>query len=201
MPRVLSLAEDGTVRVEPAEELQALRGAHREEGPVEVAADAEVALENIGGGCAEMAFEIDPGGAAGAGVKVFCAPDGTEETGIWYDAAAKLLKIDMAKSTLRKDVRYGNGPLDGYGKNEENLRTTVDAPFELRPGEALNLRVFIDGPMLEVFANGRQCVTQLIYPASKESVGVKAAAKGGKVVVKRAKMWEMKAASFSDKRL
>ncbi|HUW59899.1 MAG TPA: glycoside hydrolase family 32 protein [Candidatus Bathyarchaeia archaeon] len=200
MPRVLSLAEAGTVRIDPADELRTLRRAHREEGVVEVGADAEVALKNIRGSCAEMAFEIDPGGAAEAGVKVYCAPDGTEETGIWYDAKAKLLKIDMGKSTLRKDVRYGNGPLDGYGNNEKNLRTTVDAPFELRPGETLNLRVFVDGPMLEVFANGRQCVTQLIYPASRESVGVKVAAKGGKVVVKRAEMWEMAPATFEDKR-
>ena len=133
-------------------------------------------------------------------MKVYCAPDGSEETGIWYDAKAKLLKIDMAKSSLRRDVRYGNGPLDGYGDNDKNLRTTVDAPFELRPGETLNLRVFIDGPMLEIFANGRQCVTQLIYPASKASVGVKAAAKGGNVMVKRAEMWEMADAKFVDNR-
>ena len=53
---------------------------------------------------------------------------------------------------------------------------------------------------VEVFANGRQCVTQLIYPASKESVGVKAAAKGGKVTVKQAEMWEMGPAAFVDKR-
>lgn len=200
LPRVLSLAADGGVQIEPVVELNALREEHRAEDAIEVAADSEVLLKNIGGDCAEMAFTINPGDAAEAGVKVRCSPDGKEETGIWYDAAAKLLKIDMAKSSLREDVRYGNGPLDGYGENTKNLRTAVEAPFELRPGELLELRVFLDGPMLEVFANNRQCVTQLIYPSSKQASGVKVAAKGGKVSVQRAEMWKMAPAKFIDKR-
>ena len=45
------------------------------------------------------------------------------------------------------------------------------APLELRSGERLKLRVFLDRTMLEVFANGRQCLTQRIYPTRGDSLG------------------------------
>jgi len=44
-----------------------------------------------------------------------------------------------------------------------------EAPFELEDGETLKLRIFIDKSVLEVFANGRQCITQRLYPSRKDS--------------------------------
>ena len=65
------------------------------------------------------------------------------------------------------------------------------APFELAAGEMLKLRIFLDRSVLEVFANGRQYVTQRIYPTRDDSLGVALFARGGKVTVKSIDAWDM----------
>ncbi|MBI4582941.1 MAG: GH32 C-terminal domain-containing protein [Planctomycetes bacterium] len=200
LPRVLSLAEDGTLRLEPAEELAALRRGHRRLESIALPADADAPLEGIRGDCLEIAAEIDSGEARAVGIKVRCSPDGKEETGIWYDAASKTLKIDMSRSTLRTDVAYCEGPLDTGGlrraSDNKNPRLTVEAPFDLAGGEMLRLRLFLDKPMLEVFANGRQCIVQQIFPAGKDSLLVKGCARGGRALVRSIDAWEMAPARF-----
>ncbi len=132
-------------------------------------------------------------------MKVRCSPDGREETGIWYHAAEKKLVIDMSRSTERKDVGYFAGPLDSYFERK-NPRRTMEAPFELRPGEPLRLRVFMDKPMLEVFANDRQCVTQQVFPAARDALGIKVCARGGAARVCGGEAWDMAPARFVDAR-
>jgi len=197
MPRVMWLDKDGTLRIAPAKELEALRRNPRKVEPLDVAADSEVTLPNVSGDCLELGIEIDPGRAAKVGLKVRCRPDGKEETAIWYDRAAKKLIIDMSKSSRRKDVAYFNEPLQFYF-DRKNPRTTVEAPFELREGEPLKLRVFMDKPMLEVFANDRQCVTQQIFPEGRDALGIKVCAQGGEAKVVGGDAWDMAAAKFVD---
>ena len=73
-------------------------------------------------------------------------------------------------------------------------------PLALKAGEPLQLRVFLDGPMLEVFANGRQCVTQVVYPKSAEASGIVFCAVGGNAMVHSVDAWDMAPANFEDKR-
>jgi len=204
LPRVLSLAEDGTVRITPVEELRKLRSDHKQRRGITVPADDEVLIEGIGGAHIELSAEMDVGDADAVGLKVCCAPDGSEETGIVYDAEAKLLRIDMSRSTTRDDVTYGSPPFTSHGLQNAGDNTTpyatVDAPFELEKGETLSLRVFIDGPMLEVFANDRQCVTQVIFPESRESIEVKAFAQGGGATLASLDAWRVRGLKFQDRR-
>ena len=70
-----------------------------------------------------------------------------------------------------------------------------EAPFILRPGETLKLRIFLDRSMLEVFANGRQCVTQRIYPTRADSLGVSLFARGGSALCRSVEAWDMAASN------
>ena len=73
---------------------------------------------------------------------------------------------------------------------------TVDAQsalFALADGESLELRIFIDRSVLEVFANGRQCVTQRIHPTRSDSLGVVLFSRGRSVNVKSVDAWDMAA--------
>ena len=67
----------------------------------------------------------------------------------------------------------------------------IEAPLALGQGENLRLRVFVDGPVLEVFANERQCVTTQVYPALRESRQVKLCARGGGARLVGGEAWEM----------
>lgn len=62
------------------------------------------------------------------------------------------------------------------------------APLSLASGEHLTLHVFLDRSVLEVYANGRLCVTRVIYPESAD-VGVEGFAQGGDVTLKSLQAW------------
>ena len=182
LPRVLALAPDGTLTITPVDELKALRRNPRALDSLNVAADSETTLEGVRGDTLELAIEIDPGQAEEVGVAVRCSPDGKERTTIWLRPTSHTLALDVSRSTRRQDVVYARNPLATggivLGADYKNPRTTVDAPFDLKPGEPLKLRVFLDKPMLEVFANDRQCITEQVFPASKDALGVSVVAKG-----------------------
>ena len=72
--------------------------------------------------------------------------------GHWQDA----LVLDSSRSSLLPYVL---------------ARPPEVAPLELEDGEPLKLRMFIDKSVVEVFANGRQCVALRVYPERKDSVG------------------------------
>ena len=189
LPRIMSLTGKGTLGIEPAPELEKLRYRPREEKNVGIPADGEVTLESMAGDVMELAVEIDPGKGAEIGVKVRCAPDGSEGTLVVYSPGTKRLKIDFGESTLAKNVAYrGFYP---WPDLEGKRAVTQEAPFELEDGETLKLRIFIDKSVLEVFANGRQCITQRIYPSRSDSKQVKLFARhaGAKALVVKA--WDM----------
>ena len=76
---------------------------------------------------------------------------------------------------------------------EETRHVEVqEAPLSLTPGEPLELRVFLDRSVLEVFANGRQCLTQRIYPEGDDSLGTVLFSKGGRAVA-TIEAWDMAA--------
>jgi beta-fructofuranosidase len=53
------------------------------------------------------------------------------------------------------------------------------------------LRVFVDCSVIEVFANGRLCLTSRVYPA-ETSLGVGLFAQGGSVDVPAIDVWDMR---------
>jgi beta-fructofuranosidase len=174
LPRELMLGEDGRLRMRPVEELERLRYNEQTVENVTIEADKEVVLDKVAGNTIELMVEIEPQGATQCGVKVCRAPDGAEQTLVYYDAADKKLKIDVTKASL------GEGP-----KNVEA------GPFELAQGETLTLRVFVDRSVIEAFANDRQAVVRRIYPTRADSVGVSLFSQGGAAKVRRVKAWEM----------
>jgi len=174
LPRVLSLGEDGRLRMDPPQEIERLRYNGKKRANLTINADSELVLQGIGGNSIELCLEISAADARQFGVKVCRSPKGEEETPVYYDAIEKKLKVDTGKSSLAE------GP-----KNVEA------GPLELKPGETLKLRVFVDKSVVEVFANGRQAVMRRIYPSREDSVGVSIFSKGGPARVATLDAWEM----------
>ena len=108
LPRVLSLANDGLLHIDPAEELKALRTNHREHRQLAVPAGGEIAIADMRGDCLELAVNMEPSAAETVGLKVRCSPNGEEQTVIAYDAKAKRLRIDFEKASLDNRVQYGS---------------------------------------------------------------------------------------------
>jgi sucrose-6-phosphate hydrolase SacC (GH32 family) len=194
LPRVLSLAAEGTLCVEPVPEVEALRFNDRECRGLHWVADAEIVLDGVWGDGLELALEMEPEGAREFGVKVRCSPDGVEQTAVVYAPEERALKVDVGRSTLDENIRYtyyrNLGALDRLPESQRRVSAQA-APLELAPGEPLRLRLFLDRSVLEVFANSRQCITQRIYPTRRDSLGVLLFARGGSVRVKSVQAWDL----------
>jgi len=174
LPRVLSLSPKGTLLMNPPQEIELLRYNPKERTDLEVDSSSELLVSEISGNSLELDLELNPTDAKKYGLKVCCSPSNEEETLIYYDAVEKKLKVDTTKSSL------SDGP-----------RTLESGPLELAAAEPLNLRVFVDKSVVEVFANGRQAVMRRIYPSRPDSTQVRLFSDGGVVKVRKFKSWEM----------
>ena len=76
------------------------------------------------------------------------------------------------QSMLTLDTSYSSTLAGALSRPPET------APIVLEQDEPLRLRVFIDRSIVEVFANGRQCVAARVYPGRDDSVGVSLKAQG-----------------------
>ena len=190
LPRVLSLADDGTLAIAPAPELEALRLRPRRMEEIRFAAGREATLSGICGNGLELFLRIDPGAATAVGVKVLCAPDGSEQTVISYLPGQRKLQVDFRQSSLADDLQYWDYD-PARGEAFATAGTVQAAPFHLAEGEALELRVFIDRSVIEVFANRRQCLTQRVYPTRADSTAVRLFAVGGAARASVVEAWDM----------
>jgi beta-fructofuranosidase len=174
LPRLLSLRPDGLLGMEPAPELQALRGRHHHAQGVALAAGAYHPLE-VAGNSLEIVALFEPGDARRLGLEVRCSPDGAERTAILYDQAEAWLGVRREHSSLCSDVE----------------REAQGGPFALADGEPLRLHLFLDRSLLEVYANGRFCLTSRIYPTRADSLGLRLFAGGGAARLSRLDVWLM----------
>lgn len=186
LPRVLSLDDNGTLQINPPEELEQLRYNEKNVDAFQVAQGTRKCLEGIAGDCLELNLVIDPGEARRFGVNVRCSPDDQEQTPILIDRDKNILRINMRNSSLDKPTYQ-----EFVMRNPNPTVETQDAPFELVGSEKLHLRIFLDHSMLEVFANGRQCVTQVVYPTREDSLGIEVFAEDAGIRVETADAWEM----------
>ncbi len=199
LPRVLSLASDGVMHIEPPEELNALRKNPRSLKAMDLSADKPQVAEGITGDCKELLVTIDPMQASACGVKVRCSPDGAEETVVSYDPSRKVLRIEMDKSSLNRAVHPRTYAMTFMlPKGAPNPEVSAqEAPLDLKPGELLTLHLFLDHSILEVFANGRQCITQRIWPTRADSMGVAVFARGGNAKMTALQAWDMGATNLA----
>jgi sucrose-6-phosphate hydrolase SacC (GH32 family) len=150
----------------------------------EIAANSEVALEQVRGQAIEIEAVIDPGEAREVGLTVLRSPDGAEQTRIsWFApllgsrANPGWLQIDSSRSSLADDV-HGRPPEQG--------------PLDIAADEPLHLRIFIDRSIVEVFANEVQCLTLRVYPSRADSAGVSLFARGGAAQLRSLRAWQMR---------
>lgn len=177
LPRVLSLRKDGTLSTEPAPELEALRQQHRRLTDRNAETQAALPEEIVGDSrTLELRAEFGAAEARQYGLRVRCSPDGSEETLLYYDAAEKRLMAERAHSSL----------------NPEAKREAQSGAFALEPGETLSLHIFLDNSLVEVYANGRACLTTRIYPTRADSCGIRLYAQGGSALLTSLDVWTLR---------
>ena len=162
LPRELELPADGVLRIRPLRELEALRHDLKQESAITVKSEGTYQLKEISGDALELEIVVNAPTAREFGVEVLCDQKG--------------------ENGLRVAVLPEGGFLT-VGK--------VSAPFKLKPGEDLTLRVFVDKNLVEVFANDRQAALAAGNYV-RENLAVGLFSKGGDVVVKTVRAWKVK---------
>ncbi|KAE9366942.1 glycoside hydrolase family 32 protein [Stipitochalara longipes BDJ] len=87
--------------------------------------------------------------------KIRQCPNSTEATKITFDITAGLIIVDRSHSSLE----------------DLGATSTDSGPFHLLPDEHLQIQIFVDNSIIEIYANDRFALTSRIYPSLETSIG------------------------------
>jgi len=163
LPRELELPKGGILRIRPLRELETLRYEEQTESNITVKSGTAYPLKNVASDAVELKLEFRAPSAKEFGIDVLCDENGKKGLRIALNVKRKTLKV---------------GP--------------VSAPFTLKDGEDLTLRVFIDKNLVEVFANDRQAVMHAPKLVSLENTGARLFSVGSDVQVESVTSWKIK---------
>lgn len=193
LPRLLNLDEKGKLVMKPIGDIASLRKDKIEQNDILLPANKEIVLDKINGDAIEMNVELDFKNANTIELNVLRSPDKQEYTRIIiykdggypdreYNKVGKrysAISIDNSNSSILPEVKP---------------RITETADVLLEPGKnaTVNLRIFIDKSVVEVFVNNKQCISLRAYPGRDDSKGVSIISKGNDAVLKSIQAWQMK---------
>ena len=189
LPTRLSLGPNNSILNEPVEALEKLRVNHQHVDETALPANTDVPIKGVRGNAMELIARIDPKDAREVCIEVLRSPDGEETTFIrflrnggavktkgpetWHD----VIVIDTCRASLHPEVL---------------ARPPEIANFKLAQEELLELRIYIDTSILEVFANNRRYMALRVHPFRDDSLGVRFRAQGNDAVLLSLDAWQMK---------
>jgi beta-fructofuranosidase len=182
LPRRLTLIAKDELAIEPCGDIASLRYGLQHVGATKLPANQEIVLQGIRGNALEIVAKIDARHAPMVELNVLRSPNKEEFTRIAFyrnrgHAGASLISIDSSYSSLLPDALS---------------RAPETAEVFIEPDKPLELRVFIDRSVVEVFVNGRQCVAMRVYPGRADSIGVSLRSQGGDAAFESLDAWQMK---------
>lgn len=189
LPWLFSPAKDNSLRIDPVEELQSLRYNEKRHENIALSEGDDRIVEGFDSDCAEIKVRLKPQDASRFGLKLFCAPDLAEETVITYDRKKQQFVIDFEKASL-SEVEYDLGRAHPRLKRG-TLKQTI--PFALPDDGGLDLDIFIDRSIIEVFVNSKVCLVQRVYPTRHDSTQFRLFSEDGRVKASKLVKWEMDA--------
>ena len=203
LPRRISILgnnniEKDMIKIEPAGDIESLRYNPISKNDIILPANEEICFDEINGNCLEIIAQIDINSAPMIELNVLKSPRKEEFTRVCFfanrgyrnwerydnwdtqkrmDASDGIISIDSSQSSLSPDTLS---------------RPPESAPVYLEPKEDLELRVFIDKSVLEVFVNNKQCIAMRIYPSRKDSTGISFKSQGETSKILSLTSWKMR---------
>ncbi|MEJ5312509.1 MAG: glycoside hydrolase family 32 protein [Anaerolineae bacterium] len=175
LPRVISLGRKGSLRFTPAPELGVLRQEHRHWGDLLLSEGDTKDLEGVCGSSLELLAEIELDETSTVELVLGHPTESNELTKISYDAATHMLAVDTTKSSLDPEI---------HG-------TVRQATLPVGENGILQLHLFLDHSVLEVFANEEACFASRIYPTFPSVDGVYIVGLRGSSRIRSVDVWRM----------
>ena len=142
LPVIFSPDDKGGVYIDPTEELAKLRFEKLEYTNMKIDAGETLCLEGVKGRSIEIDMEVACGNNEDFQVHVACSTDKKLHTAIGVDR--------------RRNVIYS------MNKHNPN-RKDYELKLQLDDDENINLRIFIDRSVVEVFTNRKQYLAERVY--------------------------------------
>jgi len=161
LPRVLSLV-DGALHIEPAPEIDRLRDEHSRVGPLVLRRGARAGMA-IGGSQFEIRAQVRMAPNAVAGARLH---DGALELRAGFDAGTGQVFIQTSAARL-------------------------SAPLVLDQSALLDLRLYFDHSIVELYVNGTVCITERLYPRDPRRMACELFAEVSDVHVESCDVWTM----------
>jgi beta-fructofuranosidase len=180
MRHITTDAEDN-IWIKPAEQNESLRANKILDEGFELAAFEKKEL-TARGKCIEINAEISMNEARSVEFRVLCDKEGKEYTTISIISGMNrvtpcgYITVDTSHASLYNDV---------IGRIPDSTRFLWDGK------EKVNVRIFVDKCMVEVFVNDRAALCQMAYASLPESDGITVEALGGNATVENIKIFEM----------
>ncbi len=212
LPRRVTLGKhEDELNIEPAGDIESLRGNYTHIGETVLSANQEMVLESVQGNAIELSMELDAQESPMVEINVLRSPNREEFTRIAFfkergfrihrdlpkegallasgaPAVPKFgapRKVPTMQSLLTLETSYSSTLPGAVSRAPET------GPIILEDGEPLCLRIFIDRSIVEIFANDRLCIAARVYPGRDDSVGVSMRAQGSDAVLKSLDAWQM----------
>ncbi|MGN1410125.1 MAG: glycoside hydrolase family 32 protein [Eubacteriales bacterium] len=150
LPREVWLRSDGELGIRPIRELENLEY-NKQYGPENIAKSDKKSCR--------ISFKAKVSGGK-AGLKLFSSADGEKYASVYYDGEIGALVFDESKSGRINHPARVNTPW--YDPERKIFASAEFAPFRLNDGEELDFTCYIDGPVVDVFVNGRQAITRRV---------------------------------------
>jgi len=166
LPRKLSLDNDGELIQRPAESLRQLRMEHFYLGQKDLPVygpEAAYQVLEIRGNQLEMNLELDLGAASFCGLNVLCNDNG--RGGLYIIWSGEVLNVEGVRVPIR----------------------------EWEKGKPLQLQIFIDKQLVEVFAGGgRYCISRMVKPGNIKGDHIALTTLGGHAKLNFLEAWPLK---------
>ncbi len=174
LPREISLDSRGNLRVKPAAELQLLRANSLFDAEIHLTENQRHPLANARGDRLEISLLVTQSDGAELSIQFRRSPDGDQLTELTYDYRTGVLRLLRDRSTDTAEV-------------------TVD-PCEcllvLSDDEPLDLTIYLDNSVVEIYANDKITMTSRIYPTRADAQELSIQCVGGSARA-RAAVWRM----------
>ena len=206
LPRRLTLRNSHELNVEPAGDLESLRHGRRHMSRTVLPANRELLLDDVQGDAIELHLELDPKFSSMVEVDVLRSPEREECTRICFfgrrgfkyrapfpnDRRSHRVMSTMLSNPVRYESVISIDTSLSSTLPDALSRPPESAPVLIGPDEPVQLRIFVDRSIVEVFVNGRQCLAVRVYPGRADSRGVSLLARGQDAELLSLDCWQMK---------
>ena len=163
LPREIALDAGGELLVKPAAEMRQLRHDTLFDSEVSVTDTRPHSLGGVAGDRLEIAFQLTTADCDTLGIQFRRSPDGAQFTEVVYDFRKGLLRLSREQST------------DTGGVTVDPCECALALP----ESEALNLTIYLDNSVIEIYANDRITMASRIYPSRSDAQGLRLYSVGG----------------------